>query len=397
MRLIYLSHMRFPSERTHSTFALKTCEGFAREGVDVELWIPRRWNPAFRGVDSFRYHRIEKNFVIRRLPALDVIAVAGKFGNAILTASFSVSVLVYALFRRLLHSVIFYGHDPYDMSALLFVKPRMYVEFHEMYDSFRRHSRFARWIFSRMEGVITTNRFKVDMVHTELGISRDRILHRPNAVEASAFEINIDRSAARKNLHFDGRTADFAVETLILYTGHLFDWKGADVLFSAHRFLTGNGAIYFVGGTKSDVEKFRARSKSEGAKNIVMVGERPHGEIPAWLRAADVLVLPHSGKFDIARFEASPVKLFEYMASARPIVAADLPSIREIVDESMVWFFEPDNPKALVEAIRKALLEREESERKAAKARIEARRYTWTMRSKHIIDFIHAIHENSLR
>ena len=400
MKLIYISHLRFPSERTHSTFALKTCEGFAREGVDVELWIPRRRNPAFRGVDPFRYHRIEKNFIIRRLPAFDVVAIAGKFGNAILTASFSVSVLVYAVSRRLLRRAIFYGHDPYDMAALLFVRPRMYVEFHEMYDSFRRNSRFARWIFSRMAGVITTNRFKVDMVHNELDISRGRILHQPNAVDASAFEVNLDTLAARKSIHFDGRSPDFDGQTVILYTGHLFDWKGADVLFDAHRFLAGDETVYFVGGTKSDVEKFKARSEREGAKNIVMVGERPHGEIPAWLRAADVLVLPHSGKFDIARFEASPVKLFEYMASGRPIVAADLPSIREIVDESMVWFFEPDNPRSLVETIRKALLDREESERKAAKARIEARRYTWTMRSKHIIDFVTRTaqaYENSLR
>lgn len=276
----------------------------------------------------------------------------------------------------------------------------MYVEFHEMADSFRRHSRFARWIFSRMAGVITTNRFKADMVHSGLDISRNRILHQPNAVDASAFEINLGTLAARKSIHFDGRPHDFAGETVILYTGHLFDWKGADVLFDVHRFLTGNETVYFVGGTRSDVEKFKARSKREGAKNIVMVGERPHGEIPAWLRAADVCVLPHSGKFDIARFEASPVKLFEYMASGRPIVAADLPSIREIVDESMVWFFEPDSPKALVETIRKALLDREESERKAAKARMEAKRYTWTMRSKHIVDFITRttqVHENSLR
>ena len=49
------------------------------------------------------------------------------------------------------------------------------------------------------------------------------------------------------------------------------------------------------------------------------------------------------------------MKLFEYLMSKRPIIASDLPSIREIAKEADIIYFEADNPKNLSEAIEKAL------------------------------------------
>lgn len=374
--------MRFPSERTHSTFAMKTCEGFAREGADVELWIPRRWNPAFRGVDPFAYHGIAKNFRIRRFPALDLIRYAGPYGNFILVSTFAVSTFLYAVLARLLKRAVFYGHDPYDMMLLFLFRAMVFVEIHEIYGSYARHPRLARWLFRSMAGCITTNRYKETVLKEIAGISDTKIMHVQNAVDVGKFLIELSREEARRRL---GLPLD---RNFFLYTGHLFDWKGRDTLFEAHRFLAGDEELYIVGGTQKDIGEFQKRLDETRAKNVILAGERPHDEIPLWLCAADVLLVPHSGKFDIARFEASPVKLFEYMASARPMVVSDLPSMREVVDESMVWFCEPDNPKSLVDAIRAALWDSAESGRKAENAKKEVLKYTWKMRSRHIIDFM---------
>ncbi len=76
------------------------------------------------------------------------------------------------------------------------------------------------------------------------------------------------------------------------------------------------------------------------------------------------------------------------MASGTPLVASDLPSIREIVDEEMVWFFEPDNPESLAYSIKQALENENESQSRAAKAQAEAEKYTWEKRAKRILEFV---------
>jgi len=83
------------------------------------------------------------------------------------------------------------------------------------------------------------------------------------------------------------------------------------------------------------------------------------------------------------------MKLFEYMASGRPIVASDVPSIKEIVDESMVYFFVADNPRSLKSVIEDALSDEVGSTGRAQKALEKVRSYTWEKRAEKILNHIH--------
>jgi glycosyltransferase involved in cell wall biosynthesis len=78
------------------------------------------------------------------------------------------------------------------------------------------------------------------------------------------------------------------------------------------------------------------------------------------------------------------MKLFEYMASGTPIVASNVPAIREILDEESAYFVEPDNPAALAGGIEKALNDAASFER-AKRARGRAENYTWLARAKRIL------------
>ena len=115
-----------------------------------------------------------------------------------------------------------------------------------------------------------------------------------------------------------------------------------------------------------------------------MVGHRPHGEIPYWLKAADVLVLPNSGKEDISKYWTSPLKMFEYMASGRPIVASDLPSIREVLNGENAILVEPDNPEKLAGGIKAILQNNQLSDRISIKAVLDVQEYSWTKRVQKI-------------
>ncbi|QQG45470.1 MAG: glycosyltransferase family 4 protein [Candidatus Sungiibacteriota bacterium] len=381
MRIIYISHWRFPSEKTMSPLIMKTCEGLARKGLGVELWVPWRQNRGFLQLDPFLHHGVERNFVIRRLPSLDLTGIFhGNLFFILMVATFNLSLFLYALFRVLGDDVVFYFHDVRDAALLKFWGRPMFLEIHDFYKSGR--SQVNNWVFSAISGFIVTNRLKMKKLHQDFRVTEERMLHQPNAVDVGMFRIDVSREEARRSLNLPENS------TIILYTGHLFDWKGVDTLFDAHQFLGEDEVVYFVGGTDEDIKNFRLKTLNLKSNNIIIVGRRPHKEIPLWQRAADVLVLPNSAKFPESKYETSPVKLFEYMASGRPIAASDLPSIRDIVDEELVFFFEPDNARSIADTVRYIEEHQEEAKKRGLAAQKEVEKYSWERRSDNIFNFM---------
>ena len=126
-------------------------------------------------------------------------------------------------------------------------------------------------------------------------------------------------------------------------------WKGVDTLLSAASSLP-NYHFYLVGGEKESRYSV-LRTSYLIHKNIHFIGNRPHSEIPLWLKSADLLVIPNSAKTKKGSHDTSPLKLFEYLASGTPIIASDVPAIREI--STHMTFFEPDNPQSLIKSITK--------------------------------------------
>lgn len=381
MKLIYISHWRFPSEKTMSPLIMKTCEMFARKGIEVELWMPWRNNPDFANIDPFSHHGIKRNFTIRKIPAFDFTGfLPGSFFFYLLLVSSNITIWLYALKERFPKDTVFYFHDVRDAVLFTLLHRPMFLEIHDFYKS--SVGRINRYVFPRITGFIVTNRFKMETLSREFGIPADRMLHRPNGVDVKMFATDISQEEARGKLNLPRD------QKMILYTGHLFDWKGVDTLFDAHQFLGEGETIYFVGGTDEDIKKFKDKSQKIKDKNIIIIGRRPFAEIPLWQRAADVLILPNTAKFETSKYETSPVKLFEYMASGRAMVASDLPSIRNIVDEQMVFFAKPDDPRSFADVIHKVLQNSKEAEGRACFAQKEVEKYSWENRTEAIIKFI---------
>lgn len=371
-----------------SPLIMKTCEMFARSGFEVELWIPWRNNRSFSGKDPFAYYGILRNFKIRRIPAIDFTgAIPGSPVFFLMLGTFISAVFIVAAVRGLFgRKTIFYFHDMRDAVALALFRPLIFIEIHDFYKSSAFY--LSRWIFKKVTGFIVTNRIKIDTLIRDFGIVKEKILHQPNGVDIKKFSIEISRGAARERLLLPQS------EKMLLYTGHLFGWKGVDTLFDAHRFLASGEVIYFVGGTDEDIEAYRRQRAAlpvAEQEKIVVIGRKPHDEIPFWFRAADVLILPNTAKDPASKFETSPVKLFEYMASGRSIVAADLPSIRDVVDGRFVFFFEPDNPESLAKVIHSVFTDANDAQNRARASRQEIGRYSWEERTLHIAGFINKI------
>jgi glycosyltransferase involved in cell wall biosynthesis len=88
----------------------------------------------------------------------------------------------------------------------------------------------------------------------------------------------------------------------------------------------------------------------------------------------------------------SPLKLFEYMASGKPIVASDLPVLREIlVEDRNALLYPPSDPAALAECLARLLADKSLATRLADQARQDVEDFTWERRAARILAHIGAI------
>jgi glycosyltransferase involved in cell wall biosynthesis len=108
-------------------------------------------------------------------------------------------------------------------------------------------------------------------------------------------------------------------------------------------------------------------------------------DVPPYLRALDVCVLPLPWTEHFA-YEASPMKLFEYMASGTPIVASDLPAIAEVLHhEGNALLVPPGDAEALAAALTRLRGDVSLGRRLAAQAALDVRDYAWRERAGRIL------------
>ncbi|MFQ5627042.1 MAG: glycosyltransferase, partial [Methyloligellaceae bacterium] len=123
-----------------------------------------------------------------------------------------------------------------------------------------------------------------------------------------------------------------------------------------------------------------------------LVGYVEPSRVPTYLAAADVLVLPNSGVTDISRYYTSPLKLFEYMATGRPIVASDLPAMQEVLVEGETALLVPsDDPAALAAAICRLRSRPALAQRLAQQAKRAVGAYAWDQRATRLLNFLDAL------
>jgi glycosyltransferase involved in cell wall biosynthesis len=153
---------------------------------------------------------------------------------------------------------------------------------------------------------------------------------------------------------------------MVLYTGTFEAYQGLDLLFAAARVAaTGRPDIRFVlaGGRPDQIEQARAMARGAGVEShVVFAGQRPAEEIPEFLDAADVLVSPRSSGTN------TPLKIYQYLRSGRPIVATRLLTHTQVLDDA-VSFLTPATPEGFGAGILAALTDPARAREVGAQAR----------------------------
>lgn len=170
---------------------------------------------------------------------------------------------------------------------------------------------------------------------------------------------------------------------IILYSGHFYEWKGVQTLADAARLLPEYFFVFVGGGD----HKFLSFKNHNNLPNILYTGYQNPLNVPAYLKAADILVLPNSRQDSKSEY-TSPLKLFEYLASGTPIIASDLPSIREVLNSQNSFFFVADNPQDLARKIDLILGDYCHSVTLANQGLLDVKEYTWDARAQKIIEFL---------
>lgn len=357
MRLLYVANVRMPTERAHGVQIIKTCEALVRAGRSVELLVPSRRTPI--EADAFSYYGTKERFPIIKVPVVDTVS-WGSVGFVIESLSFALSALRYA--SR--DGCIVYGRDEIILAIVLLCTKRPVVwESHT-----GAWGLAARYVARHAKRVVVISNGLREF-YVECGIPEERIIVAPDAVDLEDFEKTETLEEARGRLGLNG------LGKIALYIGDFGGWKGTDTLFEASNHLSGEVTVVAIGGKTDQLPGFKKKFPK-----VRFLGPRPYSELPQNQAAANVLVLPNTAKNSISAKFTSPLKLFTYMASGKPIVASDIPSIREVLPEGGAYWCKPDDAKDLARAIERAAKDPNAHER-ASVARHAATRYTWEART----------------
>lgn len=392
-RMLYIANARIPTEKAHGLQIMKMVEAFART-MDVKLIIPHRFqSKALKQVkDVYDYYDVAKIFDITHLLSFNLIPPLGsripKYMGSLLPLlnwqghiCFGVVAAFYALINR---ASVIYSRDILACFFLYLLRPftksKLFFEEHE-FPKTKPGTKLKCWLLKRINGtvVITSQLAKAYQVNS---VPIKKILVAPDGVDSKLLSIALAKTQVRQELSIPQD------KRVIGYTGHLYPWKGTHTAAQAIKTLPDNYLLYIVGGTPEDIENFKKYINDNLIQNVIVVGYVAPKQVPKYLAAADILILPNTSADDMSRLYTSPLKLFEYMAARRPIVASDLPSVREILNEQNSILVKPDDPQALAKGVAKISENKALADSLVRKAFQDVQLYTWDKRAERILEFV---------
>jgi glycosyltransferase involved in cell wall biosynthesis len=231
----------------------------------------------------------------------------------------------------------------YDMHSSL---PQQLSNF-----SFTR-SPLLTWIFSWMERFVIRRSRVVIVICPQLEETVRRI-------DAAVPVVLIENAPGSGDAPVEGSGAAIRAELgigvgapMVLYTGTFEHYQGLDLLFAAARRVKAvRPDVRFVlaGGRAEQVaEAAKAIARDGLSGEVMFAGQRPADEIPRFLDAADVLVSPRSTGTN------TPLKIYQYLRSGRPIVATRLLTHTQVLDDE-VAVLTPATPEGFADGILSAV------------------------------------------
>jgi len=406
VKLIVAANARIPSEKAHPYQIVQMCEAFGQAGAEATLLLPDRRNRLATD-DVAAHYGVEQAFAIEYLPVLDVYDGARLFRDWFkpawrlwlrVSALLVMATYHLSLLRRIRQDpeATLYTRDAATLVLVAALWPerarRAIYEAHT-YPATGLGLRLRRWLVGRIGGwVVITDHLR--QRYETMGVPPEKLLVAHDGYRAARFAIDGDQAHWR-------RAFGWPPDAFIVgYAGRFVGGregqdKGIGTLAEAVILLVQSEPdcpvrLALVGGPESVLEPVRRQIAQAGLPDdfLLAPGMVPVDAVPGYLQAFDVCVIP-SPWSDFYAYYTSPLKLFEYMAAGKPIVATNLPSAMEILtDGKNALLVPPSDPGALADALHRLLDGPALGDRLGDQAARDAATYTWEARAMHILAFI---------
>jgi len=211
---------------------------------------------------------------------------------------------------------------------------------------------------------------------------RNKVVEMHDGVDPTSFKYDAEGAKeVRKKYGLENKK-------VVVYVGVLSKGHGPDILIEVAEKLRDDVMFLMVG---KDLELLREEAEERGVANrFVFTGFVKHGEVPKYISAADVAVAPYRLTEFMKRKKIpahmSPIKVFEYMACGKPVVAGDTGIVKELIMETKCGLIaKSDNPEDFAEKIR-ILIENEGIARELGENGLKAvKNYTWDVIAEEIL------------
>ena len=360
LRIAYAAQVPVPSHRAYGVHVMHMCKAFAELGHETTLYT---MEPSFEVPDLHGYYGMAPTFGVDHVPMSSLRGVSGPmFGREIVKRAvragtdlvYSRHIYAAAAARLTGLPVIYEAHMPVSNVIHRQLLARM----------LRQKNRFAL--------VTITAALREQYLQDIPGLKADDILVAHDAADLPMAVAPADPK----------RPGAFVVG----YVGNLYPGKGIEIILEIARLLP-DLSFHIVGGRAEDLARWTSQNPPA---NIRFFGQVPHGDLQRYFDDMDVLLLPlqnkvspDGGSGDIARW-TSPMKMFEYMAQGKPIIASDLPVLQEVLrDGENALIIPAADAKAWGAAIRGLSADEACAEQLGKQARMTLERdHTWLARSE---------------
>jgi glycosyltransferase involved in cell wall biosynthesis len=127
---------------------------------------------------------------------------------------------------------------------------------------------------------------------------------------------------------------------VIMYIGNLEKYQGVDLLLESFELARSKGAdahLVIIGGNKEDIEKYKDQSrKADIGDRTHFIGQRAISQLGSFLEQADILVSPR------IEGQNTPMKIYSYLESGRPVLATRLPTHTQVLDDQVSLLVAPE-------------------------------------------------------
>jgi len=371
MKIAYIAPSTLPSETANSVQVMKVCQALTQLGNEVHLLVPAGQPTSFAELQ--KHYGVSAEFQITWMKASPSLRKLDFAWNAVSAAHRQHVDLVYT---RLV------------WVALIALKRGLPVilEMHEL-----PGGRFSPWLYQRYVAN-DGQKLTVFITHAlQQLIEANLHIQHPDAESCIAPDgVDLERFADLPEPAVARKTLGLQEKITALYSGGFFPGRGIENLYELAKKFPAVQFIW-IGGKPAQVNEWKQKLSAAGLNNVILTGYVANSQLPLYQAAADILLMPYQRKVaghsggDIAQV-TSPMKLFEYLASGRAILTADLPVLREVLSESNAVFYAPDDLEAFFSQFDQLVRDPSLRQLLADAARQEARRYAWKERMQSILN-----------